>query len=139
MQQWYQCPRCNSPASYGTQFCNNCGQPLTWQQQPQPPPQQPVQTPHYQQQYQQPQYQQQAGYGQQYATSIVSPKSRLAVTLLAGFLGTFGVHRFYIGKVGTGLAMLFTLGGLGIWAFIDFILAAAGSLKDGDNLPIKNW
>jgi len=54
MQQWYQCPKCNSPVSYGAQFCNNCSQPLTWQQS-QPPPQQPVQTPHYQQQYQQPQ------------------------------------------------------------------------------------
>ncbi len=49
MQQWYQCPRCNAPVSYGAQFCNNCGQPLTWQQQQQPPPQQPVQTPNYQQ------------------------------------------------------------------------------------------
>jgi flagellar basal body-associated protein FliL len=49
MQQWYQCPRCNSPVSYGAQFCNNCGQPLSWQQ--------PQQTPQHQQQYQQ-QYQQ---------------------------------------------------------------------------------
>lgn len=141
MQQTYCCPRCNGPVSYGAQFCNQCGQPLNWQ--PQPPPQQPVQTPQYQQQYQQPQqtpqYQQQVGYSQQYAMPILSPKSRLAVTLLAWFLGVFGVHRFYIGKVGTGIAMLFTLGGLGIWAFIDFIAAAAGSLRDGDNLPIKKW
>jgi TM2 domain-containing membrane protein YozV len=134
MQQWYQCPRCNSPVSYGTQYCNNCGQPLNWQQ-PQPPPQQPIQTPHYQQQYQPPQ--QQTSYSQQ--DTMVSPKSRLAATLLAYFLGIFGAHRFYIGKVGSGLAMLFTLGGLGIWAIIDFIFAVAGSLRDSNDLPIKKW
>jgi hypothetical protein len=111
-------------------FCGNCQTPLNWPTQQQPPPQ-------YQQQYQPPQYQQQASYSQQDA--VISPKSRLAVFLLAWFLGIFGVHRFYIGKVGSGLAMLFTLGGLGIWAFIDFIAAAAGSLRDSDNLPIKKW
>ena len=145
MQQWYQCPRCGASVAFGAGFCNNCGTQLNWPTQPpqhQPPPQH-QQTPYYQQQHQQPgqppQYQQQTGYGQQYAASIVSPKSRLAATLLAWFLGVFGVHRFYIGKIGTGLAMLFTLGGLGIWAFIDFIMAAAGSLRDGDDLPVKNW
>ncbi|MBI2330267.1 TM2 domain-containing protein [Candidatus Daviesbacteria bacterium] len=44
----------------------------------------------------------------------ISHKSRLATSLLAWFLGTFGAHRFYLGKIGTGLLMLFTLGGLGI-------------------------
>jgi len=69
----------------------------------------------------------------------VSPKSRLVATLLAWFLGPFGVHRFYIGKVGTGLLMLFTLGGFGIWAFIDFILIIAGSMRDSDGLVITDW
>ena len=132
MQQWYQCPNCGVQVAFGTPSCPNCRTQLNWPTQQQPPPQ-------YQQPGQTPQYQQQVGYSQQYAMPILSPKSRLAVTLLAWFLGVFGVHRFYIGKVGTGIAMLFTLGGLGIWAFIDFIAAAAGSLRDGDNLPIKKW
>ncbi len=35
--------------------------------------------------------------------------------------------------------MLITLGGLGIWAFIDFILAVSGIMKDKEGNPIKNW
>jgi TM2 domain-containing membrane protein YozV len=69
----------------------------------------------------------------------VSPKSRLATTLFAWFLGCFGVHRFYLGKVGTGLLMLFTLGGFGIWALIDFILAVSGLMTDSQGRRVKNW
>ncbi len=50
-----------------------------------------------------------------------------------------GVHRFYLGKIGTGLLMLFTLGGLGIWTMIDFVFAVAGLMNDKDGRPIKKW
>ena len=73
------------------------------------------------------------------AAMDVSPKSRLVVTLLAWFLGCFGAHRFYLGKIGTAIAMLFTLGGLGILALIDFIYAVSGSMKDKEGKLIKNW
>jgi len=69
----------------------------------------------------------------------ISPKSRLATTLLAWFLGEFGAHRFYLGKVGTGLLMLFTLGGIGIWALIDFIFAVSGLMTDSQGRRVKNW
>ncbi len=69
----------------------------------------------------------------------ISPKSRLAVTLFAFFLGEFGIHRFYLGKIGTAIAMIFTLGGLGIWCLVDFIMAVAGVMKDKDGKVIKNW
>jgi len=69
----------------------------------------------------------------------VSPKSRLVAVLLAWFVGVLGIHRFYIGKTGTGLLMLFTLGGFGLWAFIDFILLIAGSMRDSDGLLITDW
>lgn len=69
----------------------------------------------------------------------ISPKSRLAVTLLAFFLGEFGVHRFYLGKIGTGILMILTIGGLGVWALIDFIMAVAGVMKDKEGNVIKNW
>jgi hypothetical protein len=70
---------------------------------------------------------------------FASPKSRLVTMLLAFFLGVFGVHRFYVGKVGTGLAMLFTLGGLGIWWLADNIMILAGSFRDKEGLLVSNW
>ncbi len=69
----------------------------------------------------------------------VSPKSRLVAALLAWFVGVLGIHRFYLGKTGTGVVMIFTLGGLGVWALIDFILIVGGSMKDKDGLPVTNW
>ena len=56
---------------------------------------------------------------------------------LAVALGAFGAHRFYVGKIGTGILQLLTLGGLGIWVLIDFIIIVTGSFKDSDDLPIK--
>ncbi len=69
----------------------------------------------------------------------VSDKSRLAAALLCWFLGVFGIHRFYVGKVGTGILMIFTLGGLGIWTLIDFIMILVGSFKDKQDQPLINW
>jgi TM2 domain-containing membrane protein YozV len=85
----------------------------------------------------------------------VSPKSRLATTLLAWFLGTLGVHRFYLGKTGTAIAMLvigivgwatiwlpfgfILIIAVGIWALIDFIFAVAGIMKDKEGRLIKRW
>ena len=69
----------------------------------------------------------------------ISPKSRFAAALLAGGLGTFGIHRFYVGKTGTGILMLVTLGGLGIWSLIDFIVIAVGSFKDKEDRLLINW
>jgi TM2 domain-containing membrane protein YozV len=66
-----------------------------------------------------------------------SDKGFVPALLLCFFLGAFGVHRFYVGKVGTGLLQLLTFGGLGIWAIVDFIVIATGSFKDKAGLPIK--
>jgi TM2 domain-containing membrane protein YozV len=47
------------------------------------------------------------------------------------------VHRFYTGKVGTGVLMFVTLGGFGLWALIDFIMLLCGAFKDKEGLPLK--
>ena len=63
-------------------------------------------------------------------TAATGTKSWIAALLLCFFVGVLGVHRFYVGKVGTGILMLITFGGFGIWTLIDFIMIAIGSFKD---------
>lgn len=67
-----------------------------------------------------------------------SDRSKIAAGLLGLFLGAYGVHRFYLGYPGIGLAMLLTCGGCGIWSFIDAILVFSGSVPDGDGLPLRD-
>lgn len=66
-----------------------------------------------------------------------SEKGFVATLLLCILLGGLGVHRFYVGKIGTGILMLLTLGGLGIWVLVDLIMIAVGSFKDKNGLQIK--
>lgn len=85
----------------------------------------------------------------------ISPKSRLTTTLLALFLGVFGAHQFYIGKIKTGIVMLL-LSIVGVatawivigipfiliilaWVLVDLIYATTGMAKDSQGQLIKNW
>lgn len=70
-------------------------------------------------------------------TVIVSPKKKKVALLLCIFLGFYGVHQFYVGKVGKGLLYLFTYGLFGFGWIIDIILISCGSFKDSGNLHIK--
>lgn len=67
----------------------------------------------------------------------VSDKSFVATLVLAILLGTLGIHRFYVGKIGTGILMLLTAGGFGIWWIIDIIMIAVGSFTDKGGNFIK--
>lgn len=66
-----------------------------------------------------------------------SSKSFVATLILCLLLGTFGVHRFYVGKIGTGIIMLLTFGGLGIWQLIDIIRIAIQKFRDSDGAVIR--
>ena len=68
-----------------------------------------------------------------------SDKKRLVVLLFCIFLGFLGVHRFYVGKVGTGVLWLFTVGLLGMGILYDFILIVAGEFKDSSGRKIVVW
>jgi TM2 domain-containing membrane protein YozV len=66
-----------------------------------------------------------------------SEKGFVPTLLLCFFVGFMGVHRFYVGKIGTGLLQLVTFGGFGIWALVDFVMIVVGNFEDKDGNPIK--
>jgi uncharacterized OB-fold protein len=112
------CPHCGARPLAGNSFCQACGSPIT------------------------PLTEICMKCGARVAKTEaveISPKSRLTVTLFAWFLGTFGAHRFYLGKPGTAVLMLLTGGGLGIWALVDFIMAVSGTMRDKEGRLIKSW
>ena len=66
-----------------------------------------------------------------------SDKRMVPALLLCFFLGFIGVHRFYVGKVGTGILMLVTAGGVGIWVIVDFVMICVGSFKDKEGRGLQ--
>ena len=68
----------------------------------------------------------------QYPTDKVINKQRhfLAVFFLSFLWGVFGVDRFYLGKIWTGIFKLLTFGGFGLWAIIDLTMIMSGSMRD---------
>ena len=66
-----------------------------------------------------------------------SDKSNTVAALLCFFIGFLGVHRFYVGKIGTGVLMLVTLGGLGIWNLIDLIIIIMQKFTDSEGNTLK--
>jgi len=72
-------------------------------------------------------------------SSESSDKSRGVALALSVFLGVFGAHRFYVGKVNSGILMACTLGGLGIWYLYDCILIGAGQFRDSEGRLVRRW
>lgn len=129
------CPQCGADVTPGAAFCPFCGValPKTAQQAAQARPQtkpQPDSQP------QQPTIvinntntntNNNRGSG---VDAMTSPKSRWAALALCFFLGEFGIHRFYVGKIGTGILYLCTFGLCGIGWLVDFFTILFGSFRD---------
>ena len=152
------CTQCGKPIKEGDKFCEGCGKPrnvstnvaedvsfIPRNSEMELLPQQLQQPPQFQQNqpYQIPQGQPVAPNGTVIINNVntlpVSPKSRTVASLLCFFLGGFGIHRFYAGKIGTGILWLLTLGLLGFGTLVDFIVILCGSFRDSYGMQIKNW
>ena len=68
-----------------------------------------------------------------------SDKSRAVALALGAVVGPFGAHRYYVGKIGTGLLQTVTIGGMGLWWLYDMILITFGSFRDRDGRRVKYW
>lgn len=71
-------------------------------------------------------------------SNAISEKSKVVALVLAIFLGCLGIHRFYVGKIGSGIVWLFTGGAFGIGWIYDIIKILSGTFRDGAGNIIKN-
>lgn len=60
----------------------------------------------------------------------------LVTLILCALFGVWGIHRFYNGRITSGVFQLLTFGGLGIWSLVDLIMIVVGQFKDKNGNPI---
>ena len=122
------CSNCGKPVE--GKFCANCGHPVedsSYNTENSAP--------------QQPQYQattQNVYNTNNYYNSNISDKNWLVALLLCIFVGGFGIHRFYAGKIGTGILWLLTGGCFGIGVIVDLIMIAMSNFTDGFGRKISS-
>ncbi len=105
------CKNCGAPVANNAAFCQNCGAGVTTTTSVQGTPKDP------------------------------NAKSKLVAGLLGIFIGSIGIHRFYLGYIGIGIAQIvvtFATCGIGsLWGFIEGILILTGNINtDSDGRPL---
>lgn len=139
IQEPVTCPACHADINPGAAFCTACGAKLsstTSARKPKAPKTEAAQP-------QQPTIiinntnaSTNANVNSNRYNQMASPKSKWVAFFLCLFLGVFGVHRFYVGKTGTGFLWMFTLGfGVFGW-FIDLLVIALGLFRDKNGLRL---
>lgn len=131
------CRNCGASADENAQFCTRCGAVLKADDpgSSMPPPSPDAPPPP----------------GSQSASPAgYQPKQKLVAALLGIFLGSFGIHRFYLGynaigaiQLALGLIGIFTCGGTtvvsGVWGIIDAVMILTGSLRtDAQGVPLRD-
>ena len=149
------CNVCGAPVENGV--CTYCGAVVSTPQAAAAPQYQDMdqtgqlnQQPGYQEQNYQQQGSQRQGYPQQFSqqqnytqmnqiqnAALKSPKSKTTSLILAIFLGWIGVHRYYVGKVGTGLLYTFTFGIFSIGWIVDIVKIASNTFQDSEGRTIR--
>ena len=110
----FYCVRCGGSMPGGNRYCRSCG----WETGVEPPAAAPASRP---------------------VIPNASESNRLAALLLCIFIGVFGGHRFYVGKIGTGVLWLFTFGLFTIGAIYDLVLIGTGEFRDSDDCKVVYW
>lgn len=72
-------------------------------------------------------------------TTLPSERRIVPAALLCFFLGIFGAHRFYVGRVGSAIVQLLTCGGLGLWMLADLIMILTSSFRDDEGRRLTLW
>ncbi len=117
------CKKCGKEVDDGSKFCPYCGEDLQGANETY------TKTEFY------------SASGSKISTNGGSDKSRGLALIFAclGFFVVAGIHRFYVGKIGTGILWLLTGGLFGIGTLIDVIMLATGSFTDIEGHPLTNW
>lgn len=141
------CPQCGAPTAVGASECRFCGEPLAnANPAPQPNQRPAAQGRNYTSTPQVPQYQNPVPMQQPYMQSpvyysAINPawplKSKLVAGLLAIFLGCFGIHKFYLGKIGSGIIYLL-FSWTGIPAIIGVIEGIIYLCSNDENFSLKH-
>lgn len=121
------CPNCGGPRDLNDRRCIYCGMPL--EKTASPEGNQEIHIHYHQESCAQPQVRVEHIY---IPMNQRSSRNRLIALVLCLFLGMFGVHKFYLGRIGMGFLYLFTYGVFGIGWLIDIFVLLLGNPKDKD-------
>jgi hypothetical protein len=141
------CKKCGTYLEADSRFCPQCGTPVeaaiheTTSHETETAYETQQETSTYHESEREPRRFEYAPYDERsgYYSEAVSDRNKTILLLLCLFAGVLGVHRFYAGKIGTGILYLLTWGLFGIGSLVDTITIICGGFTDGDGRTIVNW